>query len=105
LRDNSVGNPSYGLIGGVHQSLPPAIYRWDPSRRLDRVATGRMHARSEMLIGTDFRSWEMRWLAGDARAAKGMALFRRSVGGRYAMLGRQDSGSIWLLFSDDPYTW
>lgn len=64
-----------------------------------------MTARSEMLVGTDFRSWEMRQLAGDATAAKGMALFPRRVGGRYAMLGRQDSESIWLLFSDDPFTW
>ena len=29
-----------------------------------------MTARSEMLVGTDFRSWEMRQLAGDATAAK-----------------------------------
>jgi predicted GH43/DUF377 family glycosyl hydrolase len=64
-----------------------------------------MTARSEMLVGTDFRSWEMRQLAGDATAAKGMALFPRRIGGRYAMLGRQDSESIWLLFSDDPFTW
>ncbi|WP_277981390.1 glycoside hydrolase family 130 protein [Sphingomonas phyllosphaerae] len=64
-----------------------------------------MHARSEMLIGTDFRFWEMRKLAGDAAGAKGMALFPRRIGGRYAMLGRQDGESIWLLFSDDLYTW
>lgn len=64
-----------------------------------------MHARSEVLVGTDFRSWQMRQLAGDATMTKGMALFPRRIAGRYAMLGRQDGESIWLLFSDDPFTW
>lgn len=64
-----------------------------------------MHARSEMLVGNDFRSWVMRKLAGDAVGGKGMALFPRRIGGRYAMLGRQDGESIWLLFSDDLFTW
>ncbi|WP_010188301.1 glycoside hydrolase family 130 protein [Sphingomonas sp. PAMC 26605] len=64
-----------------------------------------MHARSEMLVGTDFRSWEMRKLAGDAVGAKGMALFPRRINDRYFMLGRQDSESIWLLSSDDLFTW
>ncbi|WP_010219875.1 glycoside hydrolase family 130 protein [Sphingomonas sp. PAMC 26621] len=64
-----------------------------------------MHARSEMLVGTDFRSWEMRQLAGDAVGAKGMALFPRRIDGRYFMLGRQDNESIWLLSSDDLFTW
>ena len=62
-------------------------------------------ARPEMLAGTDFRSFEMRPLSGDAAGAKGMALFPRLVGGRYMMLGRQDSESIWLHGSDDLYRW
>ena len=64
-----------------------------------------MNARSEILIGPDFRSWEMRQLAGDAVGAKGMALFPRRIDGRYFMLGRQDSESIRLLSSDDLFTW
>ena len=62
-------------------------------------------ARPEMLSGTDFKSFEMRPLSGDAAGAKGMALFPRKVAGRYAMLGRQDSESIWLHMSDDLYHW
>lgn len=62
-------------------------------------------ARPEMLAGTDFKSFEMRLLSGDAAGAKGMALFPRLVDGRYMMLGRQDSESIWLHASDDLYTW
>lgn len=69
------------------------------------TAFGGMEARSELLSGTDFRSFEMRPLAGAAAAAKGMALFPRRIGGRYAMLGRQDSENIWLHLSDDLLTW
>ncbi len=62
-------------------------------------------ATPQMLSGTDFRSFAMRPLSGDAADAKGMALFPRTVDGRYRMLGRQDSESIWLHASDDVYHW
>jgi predicted GH43/DUF377 family glycosyl hydrolase len=62
-------------------------------------------ARPELLTGIDFRNFEMRVLTGDAAGAKGMALFPRRVGGKYAMLGRQDSESIWLQTSDDILHW
>lgn len=69
------------------------------------TAFGGAEARSELLSGTDFRSFEMRALAGSAASAKGMALFPRRIDGRYAMLGRQDSENIWLHLSDDLLTW
>ena len=62
-------------------------------------------AKPEMLVTDDFRRFEMRPLAGDAAGAKGMALFPRRVGGRYLMLGRQDSENIWLHASDDIWRW
>jgi predicted GH43/DUF377 family glycosyl hydrolase len=62
-------------------------------------------ARSELLRGHDFRTFEMRPLKGSAAQTKGMALFPRRINGRYAMLSRQDNENIWLLFSDDLYTW
>jgi predicted GH43/DUF377 family glycosyl hydrolase len=62
-------------------------------------------ARSEMLRAKDFRTFEMRPLKGAAATGKGMALFPRRIGGRYAMLARQDNENIWLDFSDDLYTW
>ncbi|WP_375402759.1 glycoside hydrolase family 130 protein [uncultured Sphingomonas sp.] len=62
-------------------------------------------ARSELLTTTDFRTFEMRALTGDSAGGKGMALFPRRVGGRYAMLGRQDNKNIWLLGSDDILDW
>ena len=62
-------------------------------------------ARSELLTAHDFRTFEMRPLKGSAAASKGMALFPRRIDGRYAMLARQDNENIWLLTSDDLYTW
>jgi predicted GH43/DUF377 family glycosyl hydrolase len=62
-------------------------------------------ARSELLRGTDFRTFEMRPLKGSAARAKGMALFPRRIGGRYAMLARHDNENVWLLFSDDLHSW
>ena len=38
-------------------------------------------------------------------AYKGMALFPRRIDGRFVMLGRQDSESIWLLRSDELNLW
>jgi predicted GH43/DUF377 family glycosyl hydrolase len=61
--------------------------------------------RQELLRGIDMRTFEMRGLSGAMTGYKGMALFPRKVGGRYAMLGRQDSESIWLLYSHDLQTW
>jgi predicted GH43/DUF377 family glycosyl hydrolase len=63
------------------------------------------HVRQELLRGIDMRTFEMRGLSGAMSGYKGMALFPRKLGGRYAMLGRQDNENIWLLYSDDLYTW
>ncbi|MDE0877064.1 MAG: glycoside hydrolase family 130 protein [Sphingomonas bacterium] len=62
-------------------------------------------ARSELLTTSDFRTFEMRALTGDATGGKGMALFPRRVDGRFAMLGRHDNKNIWLLTSDDILAW
>ncbi len=61
--------------------------------------------RQELLRTTDFATFELNALRGDATANKGMALFPRRIGGRYAMLGRQDHENLWLLTSDDLYNW
>jgi predicted GH43/DUF377 family glycosyl hydrolase len=63
-------------------------------------------ARSELLrISDDLHHFEMHALKGAAAQSKGMALFPRRIGGRYAMLGRQDNENIWYLTSDDLLTW
>lgn len=61
--------------------------------------------RQELLRTADFQTFELTALRGDATANKGMALFPRKIAGRYAMLGRQDHENIWLLTSDDLYSW
>jgi predicted GH43/DUF377 family glycosyl hydrolase len=34
-----------------------------------------------------------------------MALFPRKINGRYAMIARQDNENLFLIYSDDLYTW
>ena len=61
--------------------------------------------RSELIETSDFLSFRMTPLAGAASHNKGMALFPRKLGGQYAMIGRQDNENLYLLHSDDLYTW
>jgi len=61
--------------------------------------------RMEMLRTTDFATFELEPLRGTSAANKGMALFPRRIDGRYAMLAREDTESIWLLTSDDLHRW
>ena len=44
-------------------------------------------------------------LSGTAARNKGMGLFPRKIDGRYAMIGRQDNENLYLIYSDDLYTW
>lgn len=61
--------------------------------------------RQELLSTTDFKNFELAPLRGDATASKGMALFPRAIGGKFAMLGRQDNENIWFLTSNDIHEW
>lgn len=61
--------------------------------------------RSELLETMDFKSFRMTPLGGSAARNKGMALFPRKIGGQYAMIGRQDNENLYLIYSDDLYTW
>ncbi|PBN43626.1 glycosidase [Sphingobium sp. D43FB] len=61
--------------------------------------------RSELLRTTDFQTFELTPLHGPAAVNKGMALFPRRIDGQYVMLGRLDHENIWLLKSNDLYTW
>jgi predicted GH43/DUF377 family glycosyl hydrolase len=61
--------------------------------------------RQGLLRTSDFRTFEMRGVQGSHYSGKGMALFPRRIDGRYLMLARQDNENIWLVSSDDPYTW
>ncbi len=60
---------------------------------------------SELLVTPDFQSFRMLPLRGAAAVNKGMALFPRRIGGKYAMLARVDNEHIYLARSDDLASW
>ncbi len=53
----------------------------------------------------DFLHFKFITLNGPAVQNKGMALFPRKIHGRYAMLGRQDFESIYVMYSDHLHFW
>jgi len=61
--------------------------------------------RSELIETHDFLSFRMSPLTGAAAKNKGMALFPRRIDGRYAMIARQDNENLYLIYSDDLYSW
>ena len=61
--------------------------------------------RSELIETHDFLSFRMSPLRGSAAKNKGMALFPRRIGGQYAMIARQDNENLYLIYSDDLYSW
>jgi predicted GH43/DUF377 family glycosyl hydrolase len=61
--------------------------------------------RSELIETSDFMSFRLAPLKGAAARNKGMALFPRRIDGKYAMIARQDNENLYLIYSDDLYTW
>lgn len=61
--------------------------------------------RSELIETRDFVSFRMSSLAGAAARNKGMALFPRRIGGQYAMIARYDNENLYLIYSDNLYSW
>jgi predicted GH43/DUF377 family glycosyl hydrolase len=59
----------------------------------------------ELVETCDFLSFQFITLNGQAAENKGMALFPRKIGDRYAMLSRQDNENIYLMFSDNVHFW
>jgi predicted GH43/DUF377 family glycosyl hydrolase len=57
------------------------------------------------LTTTDFTSFISTPLSGRAAVDKGMALFPRPIGGRYAALSRWDRTTNSVVLSDDPMVW
>ncbi|MBR9984991.1 MAG: glycoside hydrolase family 130 protein [Desulfosarcina sp.] len=64
------------------------------------------HTILPQLIETkDFVNFNIVTLNGKAIKNKGMALFPRKIGGRYAMLSRQDGENNHIMFSDNIHFW
>jgi predicted GH43/DUF377 family glycosyl hydrolase len=60
---------------------------------------------SHLLETTDFRTFAVSPLAGPATQNKGMALFPRRIGSRYAALSRWDRESNAIAYSADRHRW
>ena len=59
----------------------------------------------QMVATADFQEFYISTLNGPAIRNKGLALFPRKIGGKFAMLGRQDGENIFLMFSDHLHFW
>jgi predicted GH43/DUF377 family glycosyl hydrolase len=59
----------------------------------------------QLIETTDFLHFRIITLNGSAVQNKGMALFPRKIGGRYAMLSRQDDENLFIMFSEHPHYW
>jgi predicted GH43/DUF377 family glycosyl hydrolase len=59
----------------------------------------------QLLETTDFLTFKMHTLSGDAARNKGMALFPRKINGHYVMLSRQDGVNNYIAFSDSLRNW
>ncbi|MFH1708788.1 MAG: glycoside hydrolase family 130 protein [Planctomycetota bacterium] len=58
-----------------------------------------------MLDTPDFHTVNIHTLNGACIQNKGLALFPRRIGGRYAMCGRIDGRNLYLMYSDNVYFW
>jgi predicted GH43/DUF377 family glycosyl hydrolase len=58
-----------------------------------------------LLETVDFTTFMVSPMAGDAASGKGLALFPRMVGGRYAALSRSDRETNAIAYSDDLRCW
>jgi len=59
----------------------------------------------KLLTTEDFRVFEVSPMAGPAARGKGLALFPRRIGGRYAALSRADRETNAVAYSDDLHVW
>ena len=53
----------------------------------------------------DFNKFRITLLKGRGSQNKGMALFPEKINGKYVMISRGDNENLFLMYSDDVYTW
>ncbi|MCU7497090.1 MAG: glycosidase [Ignavibacteria bacterium] len=58
-----------------------------------------------MIKTNDFRQFSVNRLSGSEVKDKGMALFPKKIGGRYMMISRQDGENLYIMDSDEVYSW
>ena len=59
----------------------------------------------QILETTDFLTFKMHTMSGNAAQNKGMALFPRKINGKFVMLSRQDGVNNYIMFSDSVRFW
>jgi predicted GH43/DUF377 family glycosyl hydrolase len=60
---------------------------------------------TQLIETRDFIQFDVRTLNGTGAQNKGMALFPRRIGGRFAMLSRHDGESLYFMISDNIRFW
>jgi predicted GH43/DUF377 family glycosyl hydrolase len=60
---------------------------------------------SELLVTRDFKTFALKPMTGAAARNKGMAIFPKKIGGKYAVIGRQDGENLFFLTSDNLLHW
>ncbi len=60
---------------------------------------------TQIIETKNFLHFKISSLIGSEVKNKGMALFPRKINGQYAMLSRQDNENIFLMYSDQLYSW
>jgi predicted GH43/DUF377 family glycosyl hydrolase len=63
------------------------------------------HILPQLIETSDFLTFKISTLFGKQAYGKGMALFPRKIGGKYAMLSRQDGENNAIMFSDNVHFW
>lgn len=59
----------------------------------------------ELLETQDFLHFKVSTLSGSSAKNKGMAMFPKKINGKYMMLGRFDNESIYIMESENCYSW
>lgn len=59
----------------------------------------------QLIETEDFVNYKITTLNGKGSQNKGMALFPEKIGGKYAMISRNDNENLFIMFSDDIYYW
>jgi predicted GH43/DUF377 family glycosyl hydrolase len=98
---------SPGEQGGIEDARFVRFHEDDGRQRYYATYTAfdRNRILPHLIETEDFTEFRLGPLHGKAARDKGMALFPRRIGGRYAMLGRQGGINVTLMFSNDLYHW
>jgi predicted GH43/DUF377 family glycosyl hydrolase len=94
-QSNGIEDARFVQFGGAEPNIYYATYTAYSGRAI----------RSELIETSDFVSFRLSTLKGNAARNKGMALFPQKIDGKYAMIARQDNENLYLIYSDDLYTW